>query len=93
MGGEYLLPVNRENRQAAGVEPGERVRVVIELDEKPRVVSLPDELAARLEEEGLVGAWSRLSYTRQKEHVSAIESAKRIDTRNRRIERLLDELR
>ena len=37
MRGEYLLGLNREVREGAGVAAGDTVQVVIELDQAPRV--------------------------------------------------------
>jgi hypothetical protein len=36
MGGRYLLPLNAENRAAAGVAAGDEVDVDVELDTEPR---------------------------------------------------------
>jgi hypothetical protein len=41
MGGEFLLGLNREVRQGAGVEAGEEVEVTVELDVAPREVEVP----------------------------------------------------
>src|SRR5262252_5336854 len=48
MGGEFLVGLSREVRQGAGVEAGEEVEVVIELDTAPREVEVPEALAAAL---------------------------------------------
>ena len=47
-GGVYLLPLSGENRTAAGVAAGDEVDVDIELDDQPREVTVPDDLAAAL---------------------------------------------
>ena len=48
MGGSFLLPLNRENRMRAGVAAGEMVEVVLERDDEPRVIDVPEDLAAAL---------------------------------------------
>jgi hypothetical protein len=49
MGGRYLLPLNAENRAAAGVAAGDEVAVDVELDTEPREVVVPADLTAALE--------------------------------------------
>src|SRR5260370_12093391 len=48
MGGEFLLGLNREVGQGAGVQAGDDVEVTIELDATPRGVEVPAALAAAL---------------------------------------------
>lgn len=86
MGGRFLLPLNRENRAAAGVAAGDVVQVTIERDEAPRVVDVPGDLAAALAtEEAASEAFTGLSYSHQREYVEWIEQAKRPETRARRV--------
>ncbi|WP_245670756.1 DUF1905 domain-containing protein [Nocardia flavorosea] len=56
-GGEYMLPLSAENRNAAGVSAGETVTVDVELDTSERTVTVPGDLAAALAG-GLGGAGS-----------------------------------
>lgn len=70
----------------AGAEAGDKVEVVVELDEQPRVVELPNDLRKALSRrKGLLEAWSSFSYSHQREYVQWIEEAKREETRARRI--------
>src|SRR5260370_3867134 len=48
MGGEFLLGLNREAREGAGVEAGDLVDVTVDLDAAPRDVEVPDTVAAAL---------------------------------------------
>ena len=94
MGGAYYVPLSAENRTAAGVAAGEVVDVDVELDTAPREVTVPDDLAAALAgQPGAGEAFAALSYTRRKEHVRQIETAKAAATRERRICRVLESLR
>lgn len=93
MGSERFIPLRRSNREAAGVEAGERVKVTLTLDEAPRTVEAPRDLAAALRKAGLLAAWKKLSFTHQREHVEAIEEAKKVQTRERRIARCLEMVR
>ena len=85
-GGKYYIPVRREHRDGAGVAAGDRVDVTLRLDEDSRVVAPPPDLAAALAEAPRARArWDALSPSHQREHASAIEDAKRIDTRAKRV--------
>jgi hypothetical protein len=44
-GGIDYLGFNREVREAAGIADGDRLAIEVELDEEPRPVAVPDELA------------------------------------------------
>jgi hypothetical protein len=90
----YFMVVNRKLRELAGVEAGETVSVVMRRDDEPRTVDVPDDLRAALETApGALDAWSRLSFTHQREHVEAIEEAKRPETRARRVAKALEHIR
>ena len=49
MRGEFLLGLNREVREGAGVAAGDTVQVVIELDQALREVAVPSALADALQ--------------------------------------------
>ncbi len=94
MGGRFLLPLSAENRTAAGVAAGDTVEVDVELDDAPRTVEVPADLAAALDAEPAARVrFSELSYSAQRRHVLAIEEAKTPETRMRRIARTVDGLR
>jgi hypothetical protein len=94
MGGAYFVPLSAENRNLAGVAAGDQVDVDIELDTAPREVTVPAELAAALEREpGARQAFDALSTSRRREHARQVETAKAEATRQRRIAKVLDELR
>jgi hypothetical protein len=86
MGGRFLVPLNAENRVAAGVTAGEQVDVEIQVDTTPRVVTLPPDLDAALTDEPAARKFfESLSFTHRKEWVRWIEEAKRAPTRTSRI--------
>jgi hypothetical protein len=94
MGGRFLIPVSAEVRQAAGVTAGDDLDVGIELDDAPRTVEVPADLAAALEAEPAAAqAWTALSYTHRKEWVRSVEDAKKPETRQRRVQSAVDQLR
>ncbi len=86
MDGQYMLPLAAEHRHAAGVQGGQEVEVIIELDEEPRTVTVPDELAAALAASpGAREAFDAHSYSARKEFVRQVNDAKAEETRQRRI--------
>lgn len=93
MSGRYLIPLSAENRNAARVSAGDHVEVELELDTAPREVTVPTDLAAALSADPIAQAsFSRLSYSRQRGLVMAIESAKADDTRQRRVAKTVADL-
>jgi hypothetical protein len=94
MGGRFLVPVSAEVRTAAGVTAGDELDVGIELDDAPRTVDVPADLAAALAKApGATQAWEKLAYTHQKEWARSVEDAKKPETRTRRIAAAVDALR
>jgi hypothetical protein len=91
MGGAFVLPVRREVREAAGVTQGMAVEVTLELDDAPREVAVPDDLAAALGD--LRPTFDTLSFSNRKEYVDWIEGAKRPETRQRRLAQAAEMLR
>jgi bacteriocin resistance YdeI/OmpD-like protein/uncharacterized protein DUF1905 len=94
MGGEFLFGVSAEVRQHAGVAAGDLVDIDIELDTAPREVDIPADFADALN--GAAEAktfFDGLSYTHRRWYVSWIESAKRDETRQRRLGQAVQMLR
>ena len=93
-GGRGLVALNKANRAAAGVEPGDRVTVEVELDDAPREVDMPAELAEALAaDSALREFYDGLSYTHRREYAEWISEARREETRRRRAERAIELLR
>jgi hypothetical protein len=86
MGGTVCIPLRKSHREAAGVEGGQTLEVRIELDTAKREVEPPADLVEALKAvAGAWESWSELSFTHQREHVEAIEEARKPETRARRI--------
>ncbi|PKV88806.1 uncharacterized protein DUF1905 [Streptomyces sp. TLI_146] len=49
MRGQILIGISAANREASGVDLGEEIEVDVQLDDEPRVVEAPDDLAAVLD--------------------------------------------
>ena len=87
MRGRFLIGLSNANRQAAGVVTGDDVEVDVELDSEPPVVVEPADFARALDADPLArAAFDRLAYSHRRAHVHTIESAKKPETRTRRIE-------
>ena len=91
-GGVTYLGLRREVREAAGIEVGDVVDVVLELDDEPREVEIPAELDAALTDDARA-AFDALSFTHRREYAEWVGEAKRPETRARRAERAIEMLR
>ena len=93
MGGESLLGLRREVRDAAGVEAGDEVTVTIALDEGPREVEVPPALARALDSDAEAKArFDALAFTHRKEFATWVAEAKKEETRERRVAQALQML-
>jgi uncharacterized protein YdeI (YjbR/CyaY-like superfamily) len=90
MRGRYLLGLSKANRQAAGVQTGDEVEVELEFDPELPTLTVPVDLAQALDADPVArAAFDGLSYTRRREHVLAVEGARKPETRQRRIDKAL----
>lgn len=94
MGGEFLVGLNRQVREAAGVRAGDRVAVTLELDTAPREVDVPEPLAAALAADDVArAAFEAMAYTHRKEFAQWVAEAKREETRQTRVTKAVEMLR
>jgi bifunctional DNA-binding transcriptional regulator/antitoxin component of YhaV-PrlF toxin-antitoxin module len=92
-GGRYLIPVSAEIRRITGLTAGDEVDVTVEIDDAPRTVAVPPDLAARLDSQPEARrAFDALAYSHQLAHVLAIDGAKTPETRQRRLDKTLEAL-
>ena len=84
--GQHFLMVNKEMWEGAKIQEGRAVEVVLEKDTDLRAVEVPRDLMTALSQHKTARKlFESLSYTHKKEYVRWIESAKRSETRERRI--------
>ena len=84
--GVLMFGVSADVRKNAGVVGGDEVDVDIKLDTEPREVAVPADLQAALSRDPDAGRFfDGLSYSHKSAYVLWIESAKRAETRERRI--------
>ena len=94
MGGQFLISFNAETRAATGKSAGDEIEVTLEVDDVPRTVDIPAELAAAFDADPLAAqTWSALSYSKQRAHAQSVDSAKSVDTRTRRVQSVMEALR
>jgi hypothetical protein len=94
MGGRYMLGLSAEVRERAGVAAGDTVDVDLELDTEVREVTVPPDLSKAFRRDAAARrAFERLSYSRQQRYVLSIEGAKTEETRQRRIDTAIADLR
>ena len=94
MGGRFLISFNAATRAATGRGAGDAVEVRLDVDDAPRTVEVPGELAAALDADPAAkAAWDKLSYSHQREHAESITSAKTDATRAKRVAKALDAVR
>lgn len=92
--GRYLIPVSAENRAAAGVSAGDDLEVEIGLDDQPRTLTVPDELARALDDAPEARTFFEgLSRSKQQVFTLSVEGAKTDETRQRRVEKAVSMLR
>lgn len=93
-GGEFFLPVSAEVRAGAGVAAGDEIEVTVELDTEPREVVVPDDLSAALDSNPEARRhFESLSYSNKRRIVLGIEDARTAETRQRRIDKSIENLR
>lgn len=86
MDGRNCIGISKANRAALGVDLGDTVTAVIELDEAPREVELPPELVEALGTDSEAKArFEALAFTHRKEFARWVSEAKRAETKERRV--------
>lgn len=93
VGGKCMVVFPMRDRAGAGVGAGDMVSVTLELDSGYREVDVPSELTAALADNGLSDTFHGLTYSKRKEFSRQVGEAKANETKNRRIEKIIAELK
>lgn len=94
MGDMNMIGFSKASRAEAGVEIGERIDVRIRVDTDERVIEIPLALAEALDADPAVrAAFENLAPSKRKEMARQVAEAKQEETRQRRLEKVLDALR
>jgi hypothetical protein len=90
---KHIIIIVKKIREAIGKQAPEIVDVKVELDDKLREVIVPNDVQIRLERnQTALDRFNKLSYTHQKEYMNWILEAKREETRQNRIEKMIQKL-
>lgn len=94
MGGNcHWLLIRKDIRKQIGKNPGDMVHVTVQRDTEERVVEIPADLQALLDQnESEKTFFEALSYTHRKEYVNWINEAKRPETRQNRLIKTIEML-
>jgi len=89
-----MMGLNKEMRAGGKCKAGDIVEVVLQRDRDARVVEVPAEIQKVIAaNKAAQMTWESLSYTHQKEWVRAIGEAKREETKQSRIKKMMDALK
>ncbi len=91
-GDVYMLPLSKQRRKEASVEAGDEVTLSLELDTEPRTVEVPGYLQDELRKHDFEAVFDALPYSKRKEFVRQVESAKAEATRQKRLAKIIDSL-
>ena len=94
MGSGHMMAVNKELRAGGKCKAGDVVDVVLERDREERVVQVPDYIRKVIASDKTTQkTWDSFSFTHQKEWVRAIEEAKKEETKQSRMQKMMDALK
>jgi len=92
--GCHVIIVRKDIRTAIGKQVGDLIKVEIEPDKEERVVDVPEDLAGLLAKNKKAKEFfDSLSFTNRKEYANWISSAKKDETRGKRLKLALEKLK
>jgi|GEM_PF-2383347 len=93
MNGTCMVVFPMRDREAAGVNSGETVKVTLELDNGYRKVDMPEDFSKALEAEGLTEMFKSLTHSKRKELARAVTKSKASETKARHISKIVNLLK
>lgn len=91
--GTFCIGVTKAVQSRAGASIGDRVTVVVQRDAGERTVDVPPELAAALASHPEAAArFEAMALTQRREYAAWIASAKKPQTRQRRLDQAMDRI-
>jgi len=86
----HIVPILKTIREKIGKGIGDSVEVEVFLDDEPRLVEVPQDVQDAMKRNPQAKEkFTALSYSHQREYVLWIDEAKKVETRQRRIEKLI----
>ena len=93
MGGKFMIGISADIRSKTGIKGGDKVKVTLELDNKPREVEVPADFQQLLNKNLKAKQFfETLSYSNKQRYVLPFGQAKTEETRLRRIEKAITDL-
>ena len=93
MGMGHMLVMRKDIRAKVGKSHGDTVLVTVQKDTEERIVEIPPELTAAFEQNPEAKKfYDSLSYTNRKEYARWVATAKRQETKERRLEKTISML-
>jgi hypothetical protein len=93
MGGKFMIGVSADIRSRTGIKGGDKVKVTLELDTKPREVEVPADFQRLLDKNSKARQFfETLSYSNKQRYVLPLGQAKTEETRQRRMEKAINDL-
>lgn len=92
-GEEFFVPVRAAVCASIGADAGDTVDVAMDRDAGVRKAEVPADLARALAVAGARAAFDRLAFTHQKELAQSVATAKRPETRQKRIDKAVAKVR
>lgn len=94
MGSAHIVILRKDVKAQVGKGHGDTVRVTIQKDTQERIVEVPQELKDAFKTSpDAEGFYNTLSYTNRKEYASWITTAKRAETKERRLSKTIEMLK
>ena len=89
-----MIGITKDIRKKLGKDQGDIISVQVEKDEEERIVEIPEDFAKLMEENsGAKEFYESLSYSGKRKYVNWINSAKKAETRQKRIEEAILKLK
>jgi hypothetical protein len=93
MGGpKAMILLRKDVKTELGKDPGDKVNVIVRLDDKPRTIEVANDIKQALINANQLEKFERLAFTHRKEYIRWIEDAKRPGTRLSRINKACEML-
>ena len=90
---KHIIVLVKKIREAIGKQAPDVVHVKVELDDQLRKITVPDDVQKTMDNHPLaLETYKKLAYTHQKEYINWILEAKREETRQNRIEKMIQKL-
>jgi bifunctional DNA-binding transcriptional regulator/antitoxin component of YhaV-PrlF toxin-antitoxin module len=89
----HLLAVPKAIREKLGKQAGDPIAVELWKDDAPRTIEQPEEFLKLLRAENLLEGFGALSMTRRKEYSNWLTTAKKEETRQRRVLKAIEMLK